>query len=311
MSELGGPGSVRDGAEWGSDDLAVEGVKNVRARRVRRVILRALLHGVVVCISLMWLVPLLDLGLGSIRTESDTASSGWWDAIAHPLFTGVNYSDALDILDFWGGLATSLAISVPVTVLTVTLSAMAAFALTKMKFRGSMFVSLFFVAMLVIPPQITLVPMLKLFEWTHLTDTVPSIWIYQVAFTIPFGVFLICGFIADIPDEIIESALIDRASLLRIFAQLVVPLVSPALVALAIIQFMWSWNDLLIPLLFLSGSEHSDPLTVGVSGLVQATGQGHAALLAATCLAVVIPVILIIALQRFFVRGIVAGSVKG
>jgi alpha-glucoside transport system permease protein len=165
--------------------------------------------------------------------------------------------------------------------------------------------------MLVVPVQVTLVPLLRLFNTIGLNGTVPAVWIYQVGFTVPFGIFLLRGFMVGIPKELFESASIDGASPLRIFRSVVLPLSVPVMMSLAIMQFLWSWNDLLIPLLFLGGSELPAPITVQVAGLVQTTGQGEGTMMAATFISVLVPLVIMVGLQRYFVRGILGGAVKG
>ena len=206
---------------------------------------------------------------------------------------------------------TSLAISVPTTVLTTLFSAMGAFAFTRMSFKGQLFASLLLVALLVVPPQVTLVPMLRVFNALDMQGMVPSVWIYQIGFTIPFGIFLIRGFFASIPAELFEAADIDGAGTLRTFVSIALPLAAPVLASLAIMSFLWSWNDLLIPLLFLGGGELAAPITVQVAGMVQTTGQGENLLMASTFVSVLLPLVILIALQRYFVRGVLGGAVKG
>ena len=273
--------------------------------------LRPLLHIVVVLFMIIWFTPILALFVSSIRTQSDNATTGWWNAFVNPLFTGFNYQQAMSIIGVGDSIGTSLAIAIPVTVLTTVISALGAYSLTRMSFAGRTSLSLLLVAMLVVPPQVTLVPMLKFFNLVGLSGSVPAIWIYQVGFTVPFGIFLLRGFMASIPQELFESASIDGAKPLRIFRSIVLPLSLPVMASLAIMQFLWSWNDLLIPLLFLGGSDLPAPITVEVAGLVQTTGQGEGQLMAATFISVLIPLILIVSLQRFFVRGILGGAVKG
>jgi alpha-glucoside transport system permease protein len=268
-------------------------------------------HVIVVVFMVSWFVPILALFVSSIRTQDDTASSGWWMAFVSPLFTGYNYQLALDEVGVAGSLGTSLAIAIPVTVLTTVLSLVGAYALTRMRFAGRTTLSLILVAMLVTPPQITLVPLLRVYHLVGLSGTVPAIWIYQVGFTIPFGIFLIRGFISGIPAELFESAGVDGASALRTFRSIVLPLSIPVMASLAIMQFLWSWNDLLTPLIFLGGSSVPAPITVEVAGLAQQTSQGQGALMAATFLSIVIPLILVVTLQRYFVRGVLGGAVKG
>jgi alpha-glucoside transport system permease protein len=272
---------------------------------------RLVLHAVVVLFMIVWFTPVLGLFVNSFRTQGDIGESGWWHALVAPLFTGYNYQQALQVIGLGQSLGTSLAIAVPTTVLTTVISAIGAYALTRMSFAGQTILSLALVALMVTPPQVTLVPLLKLFDVTGLYGTIPAMWLYMVGFTVPFGIFLVRGFIASIPDELFESARLDGASDLRIFRSVVVPLAAPVLGSLAIIQFLWAWNDLLTPLIFLGGTAVAQPLTVNVAGLVTATGQGEAQLMAATVISILLPLIVIISLQRYFVRGVLGGAVKG
>jgi alpha-glucoside transport system permease protein len=272
---------------------------------------RLLIHIVVGLLSVVWFTPVLALFISSLRTQSDNAATGWWTAFTNPLFTGFNYQEAFSVIGVGHSIATSLAIAIPVTVLTTAISALGAYALTQMSFKGRTALSLLLVAMLVVPVQVTLVPLLRLFNTIGLNGTVPAVWIYQVGFTVPFGIFLLRGFMVGIPKELFESASIDGASPLRIFRSVVLPLSVPVMMSLAIMQFLWSWNDLLIPLLFLGGSELPAPITVQVAGLVQTTGQGEGTMMAATFISVLIPLVIMVGLQRYFVRGILGGAVKG
>jgi alpha-glucoside transport system permease protein len=272
---------------------------------------RWLVHLVVIVFMVSWFVPILALFVSSIRTQADTAATGWWVAFVRPLFTAHNYQLAFQQVGVAGSLATSLAIAVPTTVLTTVVSVIGAFALTRMKFVGRTALSLLLVAMLVTPPQITLVPLLRVYHALGLSGTVPGIWIYQVGFTVPYGIFLIRGFIGNIPSELFESAAVDGASTLRIFRSIVVPLSLPIMASLAIMQFLWSWNDLLIPLIFLGGSDLPAPITVQITSVAGSTSQGQGPLMAATFLSVAIPLLLVVGLQRYFVRGVLGGAVKG
>lgn len=269
------------------------------------------LHGLVIGFLILWLVPILALFVSSLRPQAETAASGWWVAFLRPMLTWQNYTLALDQMHFGNSLATSLAITLPSTVLTVLLSTFGAYALVRMRFAGRTVMSLVLVALLVTPPQITLVPLLRLYNVLGLSGTVPGIWLYQVSFTLPFGIFLLRGFIAAIPRELYESATLDGAGELRTFISIVLPLARPIMASLAIMAFLWSWNDLLIPLLFLGGSSLSPPVTVNLAGLATQMSQGPGPLMAATCISVAVPLFLIIALQRHFVRGILGGAVKG
>ncbi len=277
----------------------------------RRTWARPVIHLIVILFMIIWFTPVLGLFVSSVRTQTDTASSGWWKAIVDPLFTGYNYQQAVSVVGVGGSLGTSLAIAIPVTVLTTVISALGAYALTRLPFRGRTALSLVLVAMLVVPPQVTLVPMLRFFRVVGLSGSIPAVWIFQIGFTVPFGIFLVRGFIASIPGELFESAAIDGASMLRTFRSIVLPVSVPVLASLAIMQFLWSWNDLLIPLIFLGGSDVSAPITVQVAGLVQSNGSGESLLTAATFISILLPLVLLVSLQRYFVRGILGGAVKG
>jgi len=292
-----------------SGAVSAAATPTVGAKRPR--LLRWLVHLVVIVFIALWFMPILALLVSSFRPQADTASSGWWTVLIRPVFTADNYFLALDQLKVAGSLGTSLAIAIPSTILTVMLSMIGAYALVRMKFPGRTALSLLLVALLITPPQITLVPLLRLYNAVGLAGTIPGIWLYQVGFTLPFGIFLLRGFLASIPQEFYESANLDGASELRTFFSIVMPLSRPIMASLGIMAFLWSWNDLLIPLLFMGGSGMSPPITVNLAGLVAQTTQGQGPLMAATFLSVAVPLLLIISLQRYFVRGILGGAVKG
>lgn len=272
---------------------------------------RFAVHAVVIAFMIIWFTPIMGLFVSSIRPPTEISKSGWWTVFVNPLFTGLNYQDAMRVSKVDQSIWTSLAISVPTTILTTLFSAIGAFAFTRMTFKLQLFLSLLLVALLVVPPQVTLVPMLRVFNALDMQGMVPSVWIYQIGFTIPFGIFLIRGFFASIPADIFEAAEIDGASTLRTFVSVALPLAAPVLASLAIMSFLWSWNDLLIPLLFLGGSDLQAPITVQVAGMVQTTGQGENLLMASTFISVLLPLVILIALQRYFVRGVLGGAVKG
>jgi alpha-glucoside transport system permease protein len=268
-------------------------------------------HIVIGLFVVVWFTPLLGVLVGSVRTQTDTAASGWWHIVTAPLFTLYNYQQAIEVVGLGSSVATSLAIVIPSTVITTLLSAVGAYALVRIPFRGRTAISLALVALLVIPPQVTLIPMLKFFDAIGLQGTIFSVWIYMVGFALPYGIFLVQGFIIALPNELFESASLDGASHIRTFISVVVPLATPVLAALSILQFLWNWNDLLTPLVFLAGTSVPQPITVDVAGLVTATGLGQSTLLAAAVLSILLPLIILVSLQRYFVRGILGGSVKG
>ncbi|WP_406870395.1 carbohydrate ABC transporter permease [Thioclava sp. 'Guangxiensis'] len=292
------------------DHLSESRVQGQAARRTRQ-LKRLALHVLIIGFLIFWFMPVLALFVSSVRPQADTATSGWWMAFVRPLLSAQNYAMAIDQLNVGASLATSVAIAIPTTVLTVLLSVIGAYALVRMNFAGRTSLSLILVALLVTPPQITLVPLLKFYNSVGFSGTIPGIWLYQVGFTLPFGIFLMRGFIASIPRDLYESASLDGATELRTFISIVLPLSRPIMASLGIMAFLWSWNDLLIPLLFMGGSAMSPPITVNLAGLVGQTTQGQGPLMAATFLSVLVPLILILSAQRYFVRGILGGAVKG
>lgn len=268
-------------------------------------------HLVVVVFMVIWFTPVLGLFVSSIRRQSDMAISGWWTVFIDPLLTGYNFQQAIRYVGVIDSGITSLVIAVPVTIMTALISAIGAYALTRMNIAGRRAISLALVALLVVPPQVTIVPLLKLFIFLGLNGTIPAVWLYQVGFTVPFGIFLVRGFVASIPEELFESAVVDGATPLQVFTLIVLPLCAPILASLAILQFLWSWNDLLIPLIFLGGSSLAAPITVEAAGIATTNGQDQTVLMAATFLSVLLPLVVLLTMQRYFVRGILGGAVKG
>lgn len=277
------------------------------ARRIGRVGV----HTALLLICIFWFTPIASIIAGSLRTDPDSLSSGWWHIFIHPLLTGDNYKRAFDTLNAGSSLANSLLIAVPTTIGTVAVSALGAFALSRMRFAGRSAVFLLMVALLVVPPQITLIPLLKLFAGLGMAGTIPVVWIYQIGFTVPFGVFLTRGYMTGLPDEILEAATVDGCNNRKAFTRIVLPLSAPILASVAILQFLWSWNDLLTPLLFLGSSNSDAPITLQVAGLVGSNGQGANILSAGAIISIIVPLIIIVGLQKYFVAGITGGAVKG
>jgi len=271
---------------------------------------RVIMHVVVFVLMAVWFTPILAMLISSFRTQTDTAASGWWTMFVSPLFSIYNYRQALEVVGIGGSTITSLAIAIPATVLATFVCAVGGFAMSRMRFRGQTALLIILVALLAVPPQVTFVPLLQLFGVFGLNGTVVAVWIYQVGVTVPFGIFLTRGFMTTLPDEIFEAAALDGAAPLRIFRSVVLPLSLPILASLAILQFLWSWNDLLTPLLFMGGTDWDPALTVRVAGLAQSYNQGQSLSMASAFLSVIIPLIILIGLQKYFVKGILAGAVK-
>ncbi len=267
---------------------------------------------VVVVIAILWSIPTFGLFVASFLPPQIISSTGWWTNLLPPWhFSIENYQAVIQGQGFGRAFLNSLIIAIPGTLLPTIIGAFAAYAFAWMKFpfRNSLF--LLVVAMLVIPNQIALVPILTLFTNIGFTGQYWSVWIVHTAFGLPFAVFLLRNFFTALPKDLIESAHIDGASSWRIFWSLIIPLSVPALASLAIFQFMWVWNDLLIALIFLGGAVDKAPLTLSVANLVGSYGEGYQLLTAAAFIAMALPLVVFFALQRYFIRGILAGSVKG
>jgi alpha-glucoside transport system permease protein len=266
----------------------------------------------VVVIAVLWSIPTFGLFISSFRPPTAIASTGWWTGLLPPWqFTLQNYVNVIQQSGMGQAFINSLIISIPATFFPILFGSFAAFAFAWMRFpfRNTLFFAV--VAMLVIPNQIALAPILYWFTQFGLTGTYFSLWIAHTAFGLPFAVFLLRNFFAALPRDLIESAYIDGASNFRTFWTIIIPLSVPALASLAIFQFMWVWNDLLIALIFVGGTPTVAPMTVIVANLVGSYGENWQLLTAAAFLSMALPLVVFFSLQRYFIRGILAGSVKG
>jgi alpha-glucoside transport system permease protein len=279
--------------------------------RLQRLASRLPLHLVIVVIGLLWMTPAIGLLVSSFRDGSAVASSGWWTAFKLPLqFTLENYADVLTQNNMASSFFNSLIISIPGTVIPILLAGFAAFAFAWMRFRGRNILFIFIVALLVVPVQMTLIPVLRLLTDVNLAGSFPGIWLAHTAYGLPFAIFLLRNFFGALPRELLESAYLDGASNMRVFFRLVLPLSVPALASLAIFQFLWVWNDLLVALVILQDPTKT-PMTVAITSLVSSFGTQWQLLTSAAFISMLLPLVIFFALQRYFVQGILTGSVKG
>ncbi len=292
--------------------IAVRGSKVVSSSGWwRKFASRFPLHIVLIVISLLWLIPTVGLLISSFRPAILVSSTGWWTAFQTPFqFTLDNYSAVLSQNGMGRSFLNSLIIAIPGTLIPILVAGFAAYAFAWMKFPGRDILFIFVVALLVVPIQMTLIPVLRLYANVHLVSTFPGIWLAHTAYGLPFAVFLLRNFFGALPRELIESAHLDGASNMGVFFRLIIPLSVPALASLAIFQFLWVWNDLLVALVYLQRPDLA-PMTLTINNLVSSFGTSWQLLTAAAFISMALPLVIFFALQRYFVEGITAGAVKG
>jgi len=280
--------------------------------RVMRWVSGGLVTFIVVLIALIWSVPTFGLFVSSFRPAPDIQNSGWWMGLVPPWhFTIANYEQVIQAQGMGQAAINSLIIALPGTLIPLFVAAFAAYAFAWMKFPGRDWIFLAIVALLVVPIQMALIPDLSITTALNLTGTYVGIWIAHTAFGLPFAVYLLRNFFGALPADLSESARIDGASHPLIFFRIVLPLSVPALASLFIFQFLWVWNDLLVALIFLGGNPARAPMTVTISGLVNSLGTNYSVLTSAAFISMALPLLIFFSMQRYFVRGILAGSIKG
>jgi len=281
----------------------------------------------ILVIVVLWLIPTLGVLVTSFRVESFADSEGWWTILAKPLDTAQwtldNYRGALDASGFGNAFLNSLAVAIPATVIPITIAAFAAYAFSWMQFRGRFVMFVAVVGLLVVPLQMALIPVLRLYtQGAHLFGmeifpdldlggTFLGVWLAHTGFGLPLATYLLRNYIGSLPSSIIESAKVDGADHFTIFWRLIVPLSVPALAAFAIFQFLWVWNDLLVAYIFLGGESANRVLTIALRELSGSRGQDWHLLTAAAFISMSLPLAVFFSLQKYFVRGLTAGSVKG
>ena len=270
-------------------------------------------HTALIVLMIIWAIPTLGLFINSFRPASEAFGSGWWSALFPPYnFTFENYSHVLGQSSIGTNFLNSLFISIPATVIPIFVAAFAAYAFSWMEFPGRNILFVVVVGLLVVPLQATLIPVLSLFASWGIAGTFLAVWLAHTAYGLPFAIYLLRNFMGSLPREVFESAAIDGASSVTSFFRLALPMSVPAIAALAIFQFLFVWNDLLVALIYISIVNPDNlPLTVSIAGLVSSQGAGIEFLGAAAFLSMALPLAVFFGLQRFFVRGIVGGSVKG
>jgi alpha-glucoside transport system permease protein len=280
--------------------------------RLVRALRRSPLHVVIILICLVWMTPTIGLLVSSFRPANLVATTGWWEAFKTPFqFTLDNYQQVVTKNNMGPSFINSLFITIPSTIIPIMVAAFAAYAFAWMEFPGRQVLFVVVVGLLVVPLQMTLIPVLRIYTVLGLTGTFIAVWLAHAGYGLPFSIYLLRNFFGGLPRDMFESAYLDGATPFTAFFQLALPTSVPALASLAIFQFMWVWNDLLVALIYLGGAPRVAPMTLTIANLTGSLGQGWQLLTAAAFLSMMLPLVVFFSMQRYFVRGILAGSVKG
>jgi alpha-glucoside transport system permease protein len=262
-----------------------------------------------IAVALFWLVPTIGLLVSSFRAPTDISTSGWWKALTAPAqLTFTNYESLLGNDTITSSLVNTVLITVPSTLLVVVVGSLAGYAFAWLEFAGRDWWFLLVVALLVVPIQIALIPVARLFGDIGIFGDIIGVVLFHTAFGLPFAIFLLRNFFAEIPRELLEAARLDGAGELRLFASVIMPLGGPAIASLGIFQFLWVWNDMLVALIFSDSG--SQPVTVALQQQVRQFGNNIDVLAPGAFVSMVIPLVVFFAFQRQFVTGVMAGAVK-
>ncbi|RGE23754.1 carbohydrate ABC transporter permease [Leucobacter sp. wl10] len=279
------------------------------AQRVAALASRGVVNAVLLIVAVFWLVPTVGLLLTSFRTAGDNASSGWWTVVTKPAeLTIQNYANLLSNPTITGSFWNTIVIAVPTTLLVVALGALAAYAFAWLHFPARDWLFIAVIVLLAVPLQVALIPLARLFGALGIFGSVVGVILFHTAFGLPFAIYLLRNFFIQIPEEMLEAARIDGARDWRIFFQIMLPLALPAIASLAIFQFLWTWNDMLVALIFTNTG--SQPLTVAIQSQLRQFGANIDVLSAGAFLSMLVPLIVFFAFQRYFVQALLAGSQK-
>jgi alpha-glucoside transport system permease protein len=280
-----------------------------RLARIMDMLNGGLVRAFLIVVGLFWLVPTVGLLISSLRPPEEMSASGWWEVFAKPSqLTFDSYRKLLENGDITDSLVNTALITVPATLLVVVIGSLAGYAFAWMEFPGRDWWFLGVVGLLVVPVQVALIPIAELFGRIGLFGSIMGVVLFHVGFGLPFAVFLLRNFFAEIPRELLEAARLDGAGELRLFARVVMPLGAPAIASLAIFQFLWVWNDMLVALVFSDAG--SQPITVALQTQVRQFGNNIDVLAPGAFISMVIPLAVFFAFQRQFVSGVMAGAVK-
>ena len=289
--------------------------KNAPSKRTNEVINKVIVNAIIILLVLIWTIPTLGLLVSSFREPQAINTTGWWTAILNPIEQGFwtidNYIFVLTQDGMGNAFLNSLLVTVPATVIPITIAAFAAYGLAWLKFKGRRLLFILVVGLMVVPLQMSLLPLFVLYEQIGIGGTYLGIWLAHTGFGLPLATYLLYGYISSLPRDLIEAAEVDGATPMTKFIYLILPLSTPAIASFAIFQFLWVWNDLLVALVFLGTGREVALVTTRLSEMVGSRGQDWYVLTSGAFLSMIMPLIVFFALQRYFVRGMMAGSVKG
>ena len=301
--------------------VKIQTEKSTSEDKIRQIFSAAPLRIAIIVIALVWTIPSVGLLITSFRNPNDIQTTGWWTVFQHPFelsqYTIQNYAQVITADGMGEAFLNSLLVTIPAVVIPITIAAFAAYAFAWLEFPGRTFFFVVVVGLMVVPLQMALIPLLSLYVDINnligikLNGEFLGVWLAHTGFGLPLAIFLLFGYISALPGEIMESAHVDGASPLTTFTRLVLPLSVPVIASFAIFQFLWVWNDLLVALVFLGTNPEKTVLTSRLSALVGERGQDWHILTSGAFVTMIVPLIVFFALQRYFVRGLTAGSVKG
>lgn len=266
-----------------------------------------------ILLAFLWTMPTLGLLVTSFRPDSEIRGSGWWTVLWNPELTLENYENALfggstNLVNYF---VNSLVITIPASLIPISIALLAAYGFAWIDFRGRNFLFIAVFALQVIPLQIALIPLLSQYVDWDINGSFWTVWLSHTIFALPLAIFLLHNFMKDIPPSLVEAARVDGAGHVKIFFQVMLPLLTPAIASFAIFQFLWVWNDLLVSLTFTGATPNVAPLTVRVAEMAGTRGGDWEILTAGAFISMIVPVTVFLLLQRYFVRGMLAGAVKG